>query len=260
MSHLAPILWTFLACNRIEHAPPTLQHWTKEKTKPKKQNKTFLCRQCGTGAPRLESTVCPARLARGQQSPLAPRPWLRECLRSHGTPQNRLLLAASRQPASWRKERRWWWRWWWGGRRTGDSEGQDPAWHTREWGMAHLLHVGLTEKVGCGEAARRLNDTRRVADSCLKFPELGFKGFKNGLLWKTSSHSWYRNFTRRTSQIACLICFRAKCTSVHSVVVSFGFHQLVFVHLLNLQIIHVWVYKYVYIYNTSQRFSHTLWI
>lgn len=35
-----------------------------------------------------------SRLARGQQSPLAPRPWLRECLRSHGTPQNRLLLAA----------------------------------------------------------------------------------------------------------------------------------------------------------------------
>lgn len=35
-----------------------------------------------------------SQLARRQQSPLAPRPWLRECLRSHGTPQNRLLLAA----------------------------------------------------------------------------------------------------------------------------------------------------------------------
>lgn len=62
--------------------------------KKKKKKQSFLCCWCRIGAPRLESTVCPAQLAHAQQSPLAPWPWLRECLHSHGTAQNRLLLVA----------------------------------------------------------------------------------------------------------------------------------------------------------------------
>lgn len=68
---------------------------SQTKKKPQQKNQqSFLCCWCRIGAPRLESAVCPAQLAHAQQSPLAPWPWLRECLHSHGTAQNRLLLVA----------------------------------------------------------------------------------------------------------------------------------------------------------------------
>lgn len=83
-----------------------------------------------------------SRLARSQQSPLAPRPWLRECLRSHGTPQNRLLLAVQdSQRAGGRSGGRGGG----GGEGAGDSGGSGSSLRHQEWGMAHLLYVGLTE-------------------------------------------------------------------------------------------------------------------
>lgn len=51
-------------------------------------------RAYGPTSRRREWSQCPAPLAAAQHFPRAPWPWLWVCLRSHGTPQNRLLLSA----------------------------------------------------------------------------------------------------------------------------------------------------------------------
>lgn len=59
-------------------------------------------------APRRESSQCPAHLASAQKSPLAPWPWLRVWLRSHGTAQNSLLLITQDREAGGKEEGRRW--------------------------------------------------------------------------------------------------------------------------------------------------------